>query len=242
MKWFLVLFLAMMTTVGYAAPVTSSFGYRYHPVSGEYRLHTGTDYGYDYGTPIGSVEAGTVVFAGARGGYGNCVVIDHGGGDMTLYGHFDSVACREGDVVEKGTVVGYVGSTGVATGPHLHLEWIHDGEYMDPEGLTIVPVRPVDYGSIGFLPETDEKARIRTEGMKSLQEKAGVRQKKEAREWTAKDYLRAAVRRRPNRKDGYLATKARRKSAFLAAGIGLAMNKPQVVRNVVNGSINGFNF
>ena len=102
--------------------ITSCVGYRLHPVSGVWKYHSGMDIGCAYGDPISASEAGTVCIADWNGGYGNCVMIDHNNGYYTLYGHMSSIAVSMNQVVSKGQTIGYVGSTGVSTGPHLHFE------------------------------------------------------------------------------------------------------------------------
>ncbi len=99
------------------------------------RMHNGIDIagGGDYGQPFVAADGGTVVWAGDDGGgYGNYVMIDHGNGYMTVYGHACELACSTGDYVSQGQVIGYIGSTGNSTGPHLHFEVRLDGEYQDP--------------------------------------------------------------------------------------------------------------
>lgn len=114
--------------------VTSKFGYRVHPTTGVYKLHTGVDIASSgiKGSSIYAAKGGTVMKAGYNRGYGNYVLINHGDGYATLYGHASSLCVSAGQVVEKGTVLGYVGSTGYSTGPHLHFEIIKDGDYVDP--------------------------------------------------------------------------------------------------------------
>ena len=102
--------------------ITSPFGWRIHPITHMRRLHTGVDIAAPYGTPIHATGGGEVIYAGWRGGYGNAVIIDHGGGRATLYGHMSSIAVATGQVVAKEQVIGHVGSTGVSTGPHVHYE------------------------------------------------------------------------------------------------------------------------
>lgn len=114
--------------------ISSNFGYRIHPISGASRLHAGMDIAAGTGTPIGAAGAGTVIYAGWRGGYGNCIMIDHGGGIVTLYGHQSSLASSVGQQVSQGQVIGYVGSTGYSTGPHLHWEVRVNGSPTDPRG------------------------------------------------------------------------------------------------------------
>ena len=114
--------------------LTSGFGWRTHPIFGTRRLHAGIDIGAGYGAKIMSAEAGTVVSAGSMTGYGNVVVIDHGGGISTLYAHQASVAVSGGQSVQRGQTIGYVGSTGYSTGPHLHFEVRVNGAPVDPMG------------------------------------------------------------------------------------------------------------
>lgn len=112
--------------------VTSRFGYRVHPIFGDRRLHTGLDFRASSGTPLQAVRSGEVVFAGWRGGYGNCTIVDHGGGVGTLYAHQSAIRVATGDEVARGQVIGAAGSTGFATGPHLHFEVRVNGVPADP--------------------------------------------------------------------------------------------------------------
>lgn len=113
-------------------PITSPFGYRIHPILGYARLHAGTDFGAAYGSPVWAAKSGEVIFAGWNGGYGNCVIIAHAGGLSTLYGHMSELAVREGAAVGQGETIGWVGSTGASTGPHLHFEVWVGGSPIDP--------------------------------------------------------------------------------------------------------------
>jgi murein DD-endopeptidase MepM/ murein hydrolase activator NlpD len=113
-------------------PVTSPYGYRTHPVLRTQRLHSGADMRAASGDTIVAAEDGVVVFAGWRGGYGNCTIIDHGGGLATLYGHQSSISVGQGQTVERGQAIGRVGSTGLSTGPHLHFEVRQYGTPVDP--------------------------------------------------------------------------------------------------------------
>ena len=112
--------------------ISSEYGNRLHPILGYYRWHSGIDYAVDYGTPIKAAEDGTVIFADSNGGYGNCVIIDHGGGVSTLYAHASKILVKVGQDVLKGQTIALVGSTGLSTGPHLHFEVRVNGETQDP--------------------------------------------------------------------------------------------------------------
>jgi murein DD-endopeptidase MepM/ murein hydrolase activator NlpD len=112
--------------------VSSPYGYRIHPILGTRRLHTGIDIDGGTGTPIRAAGAGTVILAGAWGGYGNAVVIDHGGGLTTVYAHQSRIAVSRNGKVAKGDTIGYVGCTGYCTGPHLHFETRVNGTPVDP--------------------------------------------------------------------------------------------------------------
>jgi murein DD-endopeptidase MepM/ murein hydrolase activator NlpD len=112
----------------------SDFGMRRHPIHGDVRMHTGVDLRAATGDPIGSFAAGTVVFAGPRGGYGNLVIVDHGNGITTRYAHASRIDVTVGQRVGAGQVLARVGATGTATGPHLHFEIRRDGQAIDPAG------------------------------------------------------------------------------------------------------------
>lgn len=114
--------------------VTSGFGYRIHPISGVRKLHTGLDIGGGYGQSIVAAASGKVILASWYGGYGNAVVIDHGGGLATLYAHQSRMAVGVGQTVSAGQVIGYVGSSGYSTGPHLHFEVRENGVPVNPMG------------------------------------------------------------------------------------------------------------
>jgi murein DD-endopeptidase MepM/ murein hydrolase activator NlpD len=112
--------------------IGSPFGPRYHPVLHYTRMHTGADMRAGSGTPIHACRGGEVVIAGGQGGYGNAVVINHEGGMATLYAHQSSIAASVGQTVAPGDIIGYVGSTGMSTGPHLHFEVRLSGNPVDP--------------------------------------------------------------------------------------------------------------
>ena len=117
-----------------SGPITSEFGWRTHPIFGTSRFHSGLDIGGDYGMPIYAAASGTVIYAGWISGYGNAVIIDHGGGVTTLYGHNDSLNVSEGENVAQGQVIAMCGSTGNSTGPHCHFEVRENGEPVSPYG------------------------------------------------------------------------------------------------------------
>lgn len=115
--------------------ITSRFSLgRFHPILKTWRAHNGVDYGAPQGTPVMATASGRVVSAGGKGGYGNAVVLKHGGSYSTLYAHLSrfSSKIRAGAYVEQGQIIGYVGRTGLATGPHLHYEFQVDGVHRNP--------------------------------------------------------------------------------------------------------------
>jgi murein DD-endopeptidase MepM/ murein hydrolase activator NlpD len=115
-------------------PVTleSAFGMRRHPIFGEMRMHTGADLNGVMGQPIRAAAAGIVVLAASQDGYGNVVVLDHGNQIATAYAHMSKFSVKTGDVVARGQIIGAVGATGYATGPHLHFEYRVSGGPIDP--------------------------------------------------------------------------------------------------------------
>ena len=112
--------------------ITSSYGWRTHPVFGTTRYHSGMDIACYYGTPIVAADSGTVIYSGWMGGYGYAVMIDHGGGLVSLYGHNQELAVSEGQYVNKGQVISYAGSTGWSSGPHCHFVVRIHGEVTEP--------------------------------------------------------------------------------------------------------------
>jgi murein DD-endopeptidase MepM/ murein hydrolase activator NlpD len=128
-----------------AGRITSGFGYRVHPILRYGRFHAGIDFGAPYGSPIVAAADGQVVGAGYRGGYGRQVQIMHSGGLVTSYSHMSSIAAQPGMSVRQGQVIGYVGSSGLATGPHVHFEVRVGGRPVNPLTARLVS-RPVFEG------------------------------------------------------------------------------------------------
>lgn len=128
---------------GFARPVnarvSSNFGYRIHPILRFTRLHQGVDFGARWGTPVVAAGDGRVSGAGWSGGYGRQVRIDHSGGVATSYSHLSGFAVAPGTHVRRGDIIGYVGSTGFSTGPHLHFEVRRNGRPLDPMTFSFAP-------------------------------------------------------------------------------------------------------
>jgi murein DD-endopeptidase MepM/ murein hydrolase activator NlpD len=115
-----------------SGPITSPFGMRVHPVTGQFKMHTGIDIGAPMGATITATAPGRVIFAGWEGGYGNTIIIDHGGQTSSLYGHCSQIFVSDNQDVARGQAIGAVGATGDATGPHLHFEIRINGVAVDP--------------------------------------------------------------------------------------------------------------
>ncbi|MBL8520109.1 MAG: M23 family metallopeptidase [Betaproteobacteria bacterium] len=126
--------------------VSSGFGGRMHPIFRNWRQHTGVDFAAPRGTPVWATADGVVEFAGVRGGYGNAIEVRHNSGITTLYGHLQGFVggVRKGTRVSQGQTIGYVGSTGYATGPHLHYEFKLAGIHQDPMRVALPKAEPLD--------------------------------------------------------------------------------------------------
>lgn len=121
-----------------AGRISSGFGSRRHPILGRSRMHNGIDIAAGYGTPIRAAASGTINYAGRNGGYGKYVRINHGGGMQTAYAHMSRIAVSSGASVSQGQVIGYVGSTGLSTGPHLHYEMYRGNRRVDPRSVQFI--------------------------------------------------------------------------------------------------------
>ena len=126
----------LVTESGFLRPIsgriTSNYGYRVNPVTGEYKLHKGIDYAGNYGDPIKASKSGVVEYSGWISGYGNTIILGHGNGVQTLYPHAQTLNVSVGEKVSQGDVIATVGSTGNSTGPHLHFEIRINGQPVDP--------------------------------------------------------------------------------------------------------------
>ena len=131
--------------------MVSGYGMRYHPILHYRRMHTGVDLSAQPGTPVHATADGRVTTAGrgaGLGGYGVCVVVDHGYGFKTLYAHLQDVKVREGEKVKRGTVVGTVGRTGLSQGYHLHYEVIQNGQKVNPVYYFFNDLTPEEYDEV----------------------------------------------------------------------------------------------
>lgn len=130
--------LRVLTTEPVERTESSGYGWREDPINKRAKFHHGTDYRGKRGTPILAAGAGTVVFAGRRGGYGRVIFIDHGGGVVTRYAHLDKIEVKVGDAIAAGQRIGRLGSSGRTTGAHLHFEVRLAGRSVDPNTAMIV--------------------------------------------------------------------------------------------------------
>lgn len=131
-----------------AGHVTSSFGMRFHPILGYTRMHSGVDFGAPYGSPIYAVTDGVVSYAGPHGGHGNYVRLEHRGGMGTGYAHMSRIAAYPGERVRRGQVIGYVGSSGLSTGPHLHYEVYRNGVTVNPMTVSFTQMAQLSGGEL----------------------------------------------------------------------------------------------
>ncbi len=128
--------------------ITSGFGKRYHPVLKTLRNHTGVDIAAPKGTPIYATADGIVSRENPGSGYGTCVLINHGYSYQTLYAHMSKAAVRPGQKVKRGQLVGYVGSTGMSSGSHLHYEVLKNGQHVNPIYYFFIDITPEEYNSL----------------------------------------------------------------------------------------------
>jgi murein DD-endopeptidase MepM/ murein hydrolase activator NlpD len=133
-------------TMPVAGHVTSYFGYRYHPILHFTRFHAGVDIGASWGSPIVAAADGQVAGAGWAGGYGRQVRIAHGGGIVSSYSHMSEIVAAPGSFVRAGQLIGYVGSSGLSTGPHVHFEVQKDGTPINPLSVRFASVKVADTG------------------------------------------------------------------------------------------------
>ncbi len=157
-----------------AARISSRFGMRRHPILGYMRMHSGVDYAARYGSAIVAVSDGIVSYAGRHGGHGKYVRIEHGGGLGSGYGHMSSIAVDAGSRVRAGQVIGYVGSTGLSTGPHLHFEVYRGSRKIDPQSVQFIS-RPTVSGEELAKFKARLKALQSVEAGKALENLAPVR-------------------------------------------------------------------
>ena len=137
--------------------ISSGFGMRFHPILGRWRNHDGLDYAAAMGTPVKTIGDGTIIYAGWKGGYGNTIEIRHRNGMVTRYGHMRNFAkgIRGGRSVKQGSTIGYVGSTGLSTGPHLHFEVLVHGASENPRTALRNKIGdPVPYSERALFEET----------------------------------------------------------------------------------------
>ncbi len=153
--------LGIMFPLAIPSPITSLFGWRIHPIFGDQRMHTGTDIAAPLGTPVIAALTGKVLLADFLGGYGIAVALEHGqGSQQTLYAHLSELFVKPGQVVEKGTVIGRVGTTGNSTGPHLHFELrqqLPDGSWIAQDAGLQIEIALKDFNQslkVAKLPQT----------------------------------------------------------------------------------------
>ncbi len=144
-----------------AGRLSSGYGARFHPILGYMRMHSGMDFAASYGSPIYAVTDGRVAYAGWHGGHGKYVKLEHSGGIGTGYGHMSRIAVEPGQSVKRGQVIGYVGSTGLSTGPHLHYELYRNGAAVNPSSIKFTQVAQLSGAALNAF-------RARLASLKSL--------------------------------------------------------------------------
>jgi murein DD-endopeptidase MepM/ murein hydrolase activator NlpD len=166
---------------------TSGFGWREDPIRKRAKFHRGDDIRAKSGTPVFAAGDGVVVFAGRQGGYGNVIYVDHGGGVVTRYGHLRRIEAKKDAAITAGQQIGQVGSTGRATGPHLHFEVRLDGRAVDPStALTIAELERQAPGaghlaSFALAPEMQERAESDLDPPKDRKKSKGARPERPGR-------------------------------------------------------------
>ncbi len=157
------------------ARITSSFSYRrWHPILHRYRPHHGTDFGARRGTPLLAVNNGKVIYAGWMGGYGRVVKIKHAGGYISLYAHQSRIRVKRGQHVKKGQIIGYVGSSGRSTGPHLHFGLMKYGRWIDPMKV----LRKKSVGGTSVLKKFTKYETVKTTKYRKVEIKGAEENKK----------------------------------------------------------------
>lgn len=179
--------LRALSTFPVPGAESSGYGWRDDPKTKRRRFHSGADIRADRGTPVYASGAGVVVFAARKGGYGRCIIIDHGGGLTTRYAHLASFQISEGDVVDAGQLIGEVGSSGRTTGPHLHFEVRLLNRPVDPNAaLEVATLQRVDpaaamVAAAALTPEVSAKALDRHDERNARRARAVSRKQARAR-------------------------------------------------------------
>lgn len=138
--------------------MASGYGYRIHPIYKRRMMHSGMDFSADRGTPIYATGNGKVTTAGRNAGYGICVIINHGYGYESLYGHMSKIEVRYGATVKRGQLIGYVGSTGRSTAPHLHYEIIKNDKKINPVNFFYNDLSPEEYDKVREIAAQDNQS------------------------------------------------------------------------------------
>lgn len=138
--------------------ILSGFGWRLHPIYHVRKFHKGIDFSADKGTAIQATGDGEVITAGKDGGYGNCVIIRHGYGYETLYGHMSKIEVKTGQRIKRGQLIGLIGSTGASTGPHCHYEVHYNGQIVNPLQYCLDGLTNAEYASLVKAAETENNS------------------------------------------------------------------------------------